>query len=134
MERIFVDFVSPVFRSRRGKVAIFVVLDGLSKFVARYPISFITSEAVVMCLVEKYFPCFRVPQSIVSDNPAVLKSRLFYNTCFSWGIKHITTSPYNPQVERFNRNLKAALTIYQNAEHSRGDENLPTLVAASNSA
>jgi hypothetical protein len=38
----------------------------------------------------------------------------FYNLCFSWGIHHITSSPYYPQasqVERFNRNLKIALVI-----------------------
>jgi hypothetical protein len=67
----------------------------------------------------------------------VFKSRLFYNTCFSWGIKHVTTSPYYPQasqVERFNRNLKAALTIYHNAQHTRWDESLPSLAIAFNTA
>jgi hypothetical protein len=30
MERVFVEFVGPTVRSRRGNVAIFVILDGLS--------------------------------------------------------------------------------------------------------
>jgi hypothetical protein len=131
------DFFGPIVRSRRGNIAVLVILDGFSKFVAMYPVRRITSEIVRACLVEKFFPSFGVPQSIVSDNAAVFKSRTFYNLCFSWGIRHITTSPYYPQasqVERFNRNLKAALVIYQNSQHTRWDENLPSLAIAFNTA
>jgi hypothetical protein len=137
MERIFIDFVGPIVRSRQGNLAILVVLDGFSKFVAMYPVRKITSSAVVACLVDKYFPSFGIPTYIVSDNASVFRSRLFYNTCFSWGIKHLTISPYYPQasqVERFNRNLKAALTIFHHAQHTRWDENLPALAMAFNTA
>jgi hypothetical protein len=57
--------------------------------------------------------------------------------CFSWGIQHVTTSPYYPQenkVERFNRNLKAALKFFHNSQHTRWDENLQSLSMAFNSA
>jgi hypothetical protein len=37
-------------------------------------------------------------------------------------------------VERFNRNLKAALTIYHHSQHVRWDENLPHLAMAFNTA
>jgi hypothetical protein len=133
LERIFIDFVGPIVRSRKGNIAILVVLDGFSKFVCMYPVRKISSEVVKNCLVEKFFPFFGVPQSIVSDNAAVFKSRTFYNLCFSWGIRHITTSPYYPQashVERFNRNLKAALIIYHNSQHTRSDEHLSSLAVA----
>jgi hypothetical protein len=137
MERIFIDFVGPIVRSRQGNLALLVVLDDFSKFVVMYPVRRITSSAVVSCLVGKYFPCFGIPGTIVSDNATVFKSRLFYNTCFSWGIKYVTVSPYYPQasqVERFNRNLKAALTIYHHPQHNHWDENLPSLAMAFNSA
>jgi hypothetical protein len=137
MERIFIDFVGPIVRSRQGNLALLVVLGGFSKFVAMYPVRKITSDAVVSCLVGRYFPCFGIPNCIVWDNAAVFKSSLFYNTCFSWGIKHVTISPYYPQasqVERFNRNLKKALTIYHNSQHTRWDENLPSLTMAFSTA
>jgi hypothetical protein len=137
LERIFVDFVGPIVRSRRGNIALFVVLDGFSKFVALYPVRKITSQAVVSCLVQRYFSCYGMPKTIVSDNATVFRSRLFYNTCFAWGIKHVTISPYYPQasqVERFNRNLKAALTIYYHSDQTRWDENLSSLAIAFNSA
>jgi hypothetical protein len=71
---------------------------------------------------------------MVSDNAAVSKSRTFYNSCFSWGIRHIITSTFYPQVGRFNRNLKVALTIYHNSQHTRWDEHLSSLALAFNSA
>ena len=137
LERVFIDFVGPIVRSRKGNVAVLVMLDGFSKFVCMYPVRRISSEVVKTCLVEKFFPSFGVPQSIVSDNAAVFKSRSFYNLCFSWGIRHITTSPYYPQasqVERFNRNLKVALVIYHNSQHTHWDEHLSSLALAFNSA
>jgi hypothetical protein len=33
IERIFIDFVGPIVRSRQGNLALLVVLDELSKFV-----------------------------------------------------------------------------------------------------
>jgi hypothetical protein len=137
MERVFIDFVGPIVRSRKGNIAVLVVLDGFSKFVSIYPVRRISSEVVKICLVESYFPSYGVPQSIVTDNAAVFKSRVFYDLCFSWGIRHITTSPYYPQasqVERFNRNLKVALTIYHHRQHTHWDEYLSSLTLAFNSA
>jgi hypothetical protein len=137
MERIFTDFVGPIVRSRQGNVGVLVILDGFSKFIAMYPLRKITAQAVVSCLVMKYFPVFGIPGIVVSDNATVFKSRLFYYARFVWGMKHVTISSYYPQasqVERFNHNLKAALTIYHSAHHDRWDENLPALAMAFNSA
>jgi hypothetical protein len=82
LERIFIDFMCPIVRSRRGNIAVLVVLDGFSKFVCLYPVRRISSEVVTTCLVERFTPFFGVPQSIVSDNAAVFKSRSFYNLFF----------------------------------------------------
>jgi hypothetical protein len=53
LERIFIDFVGPIVRSRTGNVA---VLDGFSKFVCMYPVRRISSEVVKNCLQEKFSP------------------------------------------------------------------------------
>jgi hypothetical protein len=47
---------------------------------------------------------------------------------------HLTLLPQASQVQRFNCNLKAALTIYHNSQHTRWDEYLPSLALAFNSA
>jgi hypothetical protein len=55
MERFFIDFVGPIVRSRKGNVAILVVLDGFSKFVCLYPVHRISAELFKTCLVERFF-------------------------------------------------------------------------------
>jgi hypothetical protein len=130
---VFVDFVGPIVRSSAGNQTIFVILDGFSKFVAMYPVRKITSKVVVDILLKRYFPSFGLPKFLVSDNAAVFRSRLLNNTCFSWGIRHVTTPPYYPQasqLERFNRNLKVALNVYRNSQHDKWDENLHSLQMA----
>jgi hypothetical protein len=79
MEKVFIDFVGPLVRSRKGNVAVLVILDGFSKFVTMYPVRRISSEVVATCLAEIYFPSYDVPLSIVSDNASVFKSKTFYN-------------------------------------------------------
>jgi hypothetical protein len=51
MERIFIDFVGPLARSRNRNIAILVVLDGFSKFVSLYPVRKIAADVVVRTLV-----------------------------------------------------------------------------------
>jgi hypothetical protein len=63
LERIFIDFFGPIVRSRKG----------FSKFVCMYPVRRSSSDVVRGCLVERFFPYFGVPQSIVSDNVSVFK-------------------------------------------------------------
>jgi hypothetical protein len=96
LQCVFIDSFGPGVKSRRGNIAVLLILDGFSKYVSMYPVRRISSEAVNNCLLEKFFPSFGVPQNIVSVNAALFKSRTFYNLCFSWGIRQITTSPYYP--------------------------------------
>jgi hypothetical protein len=137
MERVFIDSVGPLVRSRRGNVAVLVILDGFPKFVTIYPVRRISSEVVETCLARKYFPSYGAPLSVVSDNSSVFKSKTFYNLCFPYGCRHISTSPYYPQasqVERFNSNMKVVLTIYHNTQHTHWDDYLASLTLAFNSA
>ena len=53
-DRLFVDFVGPLVRSKRGNIAILVV-DSLSKFVSFCPVRKITSQAVSDHLERGFF-------------------------------------------------------------------------------
>jgi hypothetical protein len=134
MERVFIDFVGSIIRSCKGNIAILAVLNGFSKYVAMYPVRRISAD-VRNCLVERYFPAYGIPQSIISYNAAVFISKTFYDLFFAWGIQYVTTAPYYPetsQIEQFNRNLKVALTIYHNSQHTSWDEHLASLTLAFN--
>ena len=63
MERLFIDFVGPLVRSKRGNIAILVVVDSFSKFVAFYPVRNITSRVVLECLERRFFRLMAPPRA-----------------------------------------------------------------------
>ena len=124
--------LAPLTRTKRGNVAILVVLDTFSKFVSFYPVSRIAASVVIDCFERSYFPAYGATNSIVTDNAKQVK-----DLCFRWGVKHIFTTPYDPQGslgERVNRNLKTALKIYHHQTQNTLDEDLPFLASAFNTA
>jgi hypothetical protein len=48
MEKLFIDFFGPVVRSKRGNIAILVVVDAFSKFVTFYPVRRMVSRVVIV--------------------------------------------------------------------------------------
>ena len=137
MERLFIDFVGPLVRSKRGNIAILVVVDAFSKFSAFYPVRNITSRVVLECLERRFFSAYGTPKSVVTDNARVFCCKSFRDMCFQWGIQHITITPYYPQAslaERVNRNLKSALKIFHHHSQKDWDEDLPWLSTAFNTA
>jgi transposase InsO family protein len=137
MERLFVDFVGPLTRIKRGNVAILVILDTFSKFVFFHAVRRISAQAVCDNLESAFFPAYGTPNSIVTDNACVFCCRMFKDLCFLWGVTHVTTTPYYPHAslaERVNRNLKAALKILYHQSQVLWDEDLPWLSVAFNTA
>jgi len=127
MEKLFLDFVGPLTRTRRGNSDFLVALDGFSKFVNFYPVRRITSQVVVDCLEMNYFPAYGTPNTVVTEYATVFQSKQVKDLCFRWGVSHITTTPYYPQgslAERVNRNLKSALKIFHHQSQNTWDENL----------
>jgi len=137
MEKLFVDFVGPLVRTKRGNIAILVVVDAFSKFVAFYPVRKITARVVLECLERGFFPAYGTPKYVVTDNARVFCCKIFKDLCFRWGVEHLTTTPYYPQAslaERVNRNLKAALKIFHHESQGAWDEDLLWLSMAFNTA
>lgn len=136
MDKIFVDYLGPLPRTRQGNRFVFVVVDAFTRFVWLVPSRRCNTEATVKHLGD-IFAVFGAPKQMVSDNAPGFTSRRFKAFCFGNGIHHITTTPYHPQpsfAERVNRNLKAALTIYHERSQTRWDQSLGWLAFAFNTA
>jgi len=122
IEKTFVDFVGPLTRTTRGHNAVLAILDGFSKFVIFHPVRKISSQVVVDNLEKSCFPMYGIPQTIVTVNASVFRSKPLRFMCFRWAVDHITTTPYYPQaslVERANRNLKSALNIFHHQSQTK---------------
>ena len=136
MERLYIDFIGKLPRSRSGNAYALVVVDGFSKFSWIFPLREATTARAVSSL-RSIFSWTGPPQCLVSDNARQFTSRQFRNFCFGLGIKHVTTSPYYPKPnfsERFNRNLKTMLVAYHHDDHSSWDKQLDWLQFAFNTA
>jgi len=137
MDRLFIDFMGPLIRTKRGNVAILVIVDGFPKFVTFHPVRRISASVVVEYLDRTYFPANGTPMSKVTDNAITFRCMQIKDLCFRWGINHYTTTPYYPQAslaERVNRNLKDALKIFHPASQVSWDEDLSLLSLAFNTA
>ena len=127
LQRLFLDFMGPIVCSRSGNMVILSVCDGFTKFVWLFPMRKISAKTVVDTLQIHLFGCFGIPESVVTDNASVFRSKVFRDMCFHWGIRAVNTSPYYPRgshVERVHRNLKAALIAYHHDQHRNWDQNL----------
>lgn len=116
MQRVYVDYFGPVFRSKLEYQA--VLVGRFSKFVNMSTVRAITAKATVSFLEPRLLKNFGVPKVIVSDNASIFKSQVFRDMCCRRDISHFTTCPYRPcpnHVGRFNRIHKAALSGFHNS-------------------
>lgn len=135
-ERMYVDFVGPLPRSKAGNKYILVCVDAFTRFVWLLPTRGATTQLVIDKL-QGIFGTFGPPQTIVTDNASTFTSQRFKQFQLGMGIQHVTTTPYYPKpsyAERLNRNLKSALIAYHSGDHSGWDRSLPWLSMAFNTA
>ena len=132
-DRLFIHFLGPVLRTKRGNIAMLVVVVSFSNFVSFRPVRKMTSSAVSDYLEIEYFPAYGTPKFIVTDNAKVFGCKEFRDLCFRWGIEHLTTNPYYPRgslADRVNRNMNSTLKIFNHESQSSWDEYLPCLSLA----
>ena len=85
------------------------MMDYYSKWPEAYALMTKTSAEVATKL-HSTICRFGVMEEMVSDQGGEFNSKIIQHLTKTYGIKHITTSPYHPQangmVERFNQTLK----------------------------
>lgn len=131
-ELIYIDFMGPYPRTKRGNCFIFVCLDSLSRFPILCPMRSATSKKVVEFLSRELFPFVGVPREIFSDNGSQFVSKTFQEYLSKMGILHLKSPFYTPQAnaaERVNRSVLSAVRAYIK-HHNEWDEHLPLITAA----
>jgi hypothetical protein len=93
LERLFVDFLVSLTRTKRGNVDILVMVGAFSKCVFFRAVRKISTKAVCDSLEDVFHPAYGTPSVIVTDNARVFRCRVFKDLCFWWGMTHITTTP-----------------------------------------
>lgn len=132
-QRFYIDFIGPFPRTRKGNIGIFIILDHLTKFTFLKLLRKLTTKPVIDYLINEIFPCFGVPEIIVSDNGSQFKSREFERMTNKYGIKHQFTAVHSPQSnasECVNRSINEALRSFVRNDQEKWDEYLPSINCA----
>ena len=124
---VHVDLVGPWSRSADGHTHLLTVVDRTTRWSEAIPLQSATAQVVADSFVANWVARFGVPATITTDQGAQFTGGTWQCMCKALGTKHVRTTAYHPQsngmVERFHRQLKAALR----ARCSGGDwlEHLP---------
>ena len=132
-ERIAMDIVGPLPRSRSGNRFVLVVCDYATRWPEAVPLKSIDAGHVAEELMV-LFSRVGVPKEILTDQGSNFTSQLLKEVYRLLSIKPIRTSPYHPQtdglVERFNQTLKAMLRRTATDEEKDWDKLIPYVLFA----
>ena len=136
-ERIAMDIVGPLRKTKSGKRFLLVVMDYCTRWPEVVPLRHVDSVSVADALLD-IFARTGFPKEILTDqgsNFTSLVMKEFYKTSTA---QHIRTSAYHPQtdglVERFNGTLKQMLKKTVHTKDEQWDQLLPFILFAYRSA
>ena len=118
MEKVHIDFLGPLPKSKNGNEYILVIVDNFSKWIECIPLPFQTAEVTARAAINHCFSRYGYPSQLVSDQGRNFESSLFKEMSRILHIKKSRTTAYRPsangQAERMNRTLIAAIRCYGN--------------------
>ncbi|KAK3701802.1 hypothetical protein QZH41_005161 [Actinostola sp. cb2023] len=132
-QRIAMDIVGAVDRSRSGNKYIFTICDYATQYPEAIPLSSTEAGRIAKHLVV-VFSRVGIPEEILTDQGTNFMSVLLQDVYQLLNIKRIRTSPYHPQtdglVERFNSTLKSMLKKFVASNIKDWDDYLPYMLFA----
>ncbi|XP_052406338.1 uncharacterized protein LOC127952096 [Carassius gibelio] len=132
-QRLGMDIVGPLERSKTGYKYMLVICDYATRFPEVFPLKNIKAKAIASCLVQ-LFSRVGIPKEILTDRGTNFTSQLLQQVYQLLGIKGLRTTPYHPEtdglVERFNQTLVQMLRKFVNEVGTDWDQWLPYLMFA----
>uniref|UniRef100_A0A669F703 Gypsy retrotransposon integrase-like protein 1 n=1 Tax=Oreochromis niloticus TaxID=8128 RepID=A0A669F703_ORENI len=132
-ERVLLDCVGPLPKSKSGHQYILTVMCAATRFPEAIPLRTLKAKNVVKALT-KFFSTFGLPRVVQTDQGTNFMSKVFAQVLKELKIKHQRSSPYHPEsqgaLERFHQTLKTMLRKYCLESGKDWEEGLPLLLFA----
>lgn len=114
-ERVLVDCVGPLPRTKAGNTFLVTVMCASTRFPEVFPVHKITTPIVVKVLT-MFFSLFGLPKVVQTDQGSNFMSRVFAQVLKQLNTKHCHSSAYHPEsqgaLEHFHQTLKTMLRTY----------------------
>ena len=134
MERVGIDILGPLTKTRHGNRYVLVISDYFTRWTEAFAMQNIEAVTVADVLVNEFICRYGIPRQIHSDQGRQFESEVFQQLCLLFGIDKTRSTAYHPQsnglVERFNRTLLNMLTKCIAADQRDWDQKLPLLMLA----
>ena len=128
MQRIHIDIIGPLPRSRRGNRYILTVQCSFTKWAEAYAIPNQRATTCARVLVKNWICRYGVPDSIHSDQRRNFESQVFEEMCHLLNINKTRSTAYHPegngQVENLHKTLKSMLKARVDDDPQGWDEQL----------
>ena len=126
-ERILVDCVGPLQRSKSGHIYLLTLMCAATRYPEAIPLRTLKTHTIVKALI-KLFSTFGLP----SDQGSNFMSGLFSKVMKGLNIKHKVSSAYHLEsqgaLERFHQTLKSMLRIYCLSQGKEWEDGIPLLL------
>ncbi|RMX54825.1 hypothetical protein pdam_00022537 [Pocillopora damicornis] len=134
MQRIHIDIVAPLPRSRRGNRYIFTVQCSFTKGAEVFPMSNQRATTSAKVLLRNWICRFGVPESIYSHESRIFGSKIFSEICQLLSINKTRTTTYHPEgndlVENLHKALRSMLKAIVEDNPATWDEHVDFCVMA----
>ncbi len=124
-QRLGMDILGPLERSKTGYKYILVICDYATRFPEVFPLKNIKAKAIASCLVQ-FFSRVGIPKEILTDRGTNFTSQLLQQVYQLLGIKGLKTTPF----KRFNQTLVQMLRKFVHEVGTDWDQWLPYLMFA----
>jgi hypothetical protein len=133
MNRIAMDIVGPLKKTKRGNTHILTMFCPFSHWPEAFALSSTTAKDVLTCL-KKHIAMHSVPAEVLSDRGTNFMAKKVHDFLSSMGSYYKHTSPYKPSsngsVEGFHSYLAKALSAVISPNHDDWDEHLESVLFA----